>query len=214
MYLTPKQMYRFWHYHWLCAMVAHFHHWIKKIKKVIYSDFFLTIASLHLEIQTFFLRTVRCKLAIASYNVRIAGYKLVTTRNKVRIAREKRAILPFFLQFWHYFSELRIYISQFWLSNLQLHVIMKCLKGHGGGKKSGWVEKMWFSQNFCVPLRNFAFPWETLRSLAKHLHSLAKIFVCPRKTFAFSRTTSWVRTNTSCLFYSLQWFMQLRMFTM
>ncbi len=102
--------------------------------------------------------------------------------------REKRAILPFFLQFWHYFSELRIYISNlfiFWLSNLQLHVIMKCLKGHGGGKKSGWVEKMWFSQNFCVPLRNFAFPRKTFAFSRKDI-------CVPRKTFAFSRTTSWV----------------------
>ncbi len=51
-------------------------------------------------------------------------------------------------------------------------------------------------QNFCVPSRNFAFP---------------------RKTFAFSRkyicVLSQNQLSLNCLLYSLQWFIQLRMFS-
>ncbi len=52
---------------------------------------------------------------------------------------------------------------------------------------------------------------ETIRGRRKKYFSFVHFF---HKTFAFSRKTSWVRTNTSYLLYCLQWFIQLRMFTM
>ncbi len=57
-----------------------------------------------------------------------------------------------------------------------------------------------------------------LRSLAKLLRSLAKIFAFPGKTFAFPRKDICVlsqnQLSSDCLLYSLQWFIQLHMFTM
>ncbi len=75
------------------------------------------------------------------------------------------------------------------------------LKRHGGGKKLRWEEKIFFYYFFAFSSKSFALPQETL-------WSLAKIFAFSRKTFSF------LRKNTSCLLYSLEWFIQLNMFTM
>ncbi len=87
-------------------------------------------------------------------------------------------------------------------------------KNWGGRKKYFWnvlrsIEKLCVpSQNFCILSQRY------FRSLAKLLHSLAKLLRSLAKIFAFYRKTNWVRTNSSCLLYSLRWFIQLRMFTM
>ncbi len=71
--------------------------------------------------------------------------------------------------------------------NGDYHWCTEALKGHGGGKNSGWVEKNWggrktfFFKCFAFSRKTFAFPQETLCSRSKLLRSLTKIFAFSRK---------------------------------
>ncbi len=102
----------------------------KKLKKV--------IVTFSLTILTFFLAIARYKLAIASYKFRIVKYKVRIVRYKLAILRTGVFFTPskldfitqvyisqeyfFHLQYWLFFSQLRLYISQLWLYNSQLQV--------------------------------------------------------------------------------------------
>ncbi len=83
-------------------------------------------------------------------------------------------------------------------------------KIRGEWKKFGVRGKSIF-QIFCVLSQNI------LRSLAKLLRSLAKTFAFPRKnlrSLAKICILSQNQLSSDCLLYSLEWFIQLRMFTM
>ncbi len=99
-----------------------------------------------------------------------------------------------------------------------LIITLKCtepFKGHCGGKKSEWVEKIqgeWkkfrvggknifqmfcvlsqnfcvLSQNFCVPSRNFAFSRKTFAFSRKDICVPSQNFCVPSRNFAFPRKT-------------------------
>ncbi len=95
----------------------------------------------------------------------------------------------------------------------KLEIIPSLLRDMVVGKIWGWVEKIfvkcfafsckknWLSRkDISVPSQNFCIPSQRyLCSLAELLHSLAKIFVFPRRTFAFPRKDICVPSQNFCI---------------